>query len=160
MIDTPHLQFLAGFRANLIMRSPEYHGKDRVLLGAIPAISKDDCPRMCLEFLTDSTEAMSASRSRRVAISANIQFACYEWADDDAGIHERMLRKYWSTHRTISAILREMRLGTNCPDGLVIHGAGNILGATAAIPVNCRSQALLYAYNIPNLTFEATIGED
>lgn len=156
--DDPHFLLLEGLRRNITQRLPLLTG--RVMLGRETPIKKAECPRMCVEFLTDRTSASSGNRARRIKIASNIQIVRFMWIEDSAGAEERMLREYWTTYRAIRGTLRDMTLGTNCPDGLLVHEAGEILGATADIPVNCRDRSVMYAYNLPNLTFESNLGED
>lgn len=154
----PEFQLLEAFRRNIAQRMPELAG--RVILGRRAATKKTECPRVCIEYLTDISTPFTGSRSRRVETTAHIEIVVYEWVEESHDIEERMLGKFSAMKIALCDIMREMMHGKNCPDGFRLLGGKELRSATASTPVNSGSRIAMYGYDAPNLTYETLIGEN
>jgi len=157
-MNCPPFLLMDALKRNLVQRLPEY--ASGTMLGHRVATKKTECPRVCIDYLTDITTPFSASRDRRVQVTAHVEIVVYSWIDDTPQCEERILDKFADFGVKLGGLLRDLRLGRNCPDGFTLLSSGEMRGATASTPVNSTSRIVQFAYDFPSITFEALIGED
>lgn len=124
---------------------------------------KDDCPRLCIQYLGDTRSTATGTRDRIWRGRVTLVGSFHRWIDTPATRKElasQLLREYGRNMRLLADCTRRLRLEKRLPSGVQIVGPGEVKGKTFQLPANCQSTTTTSSFLIQDLPIEFPIAED
>lgn len=158
MIVDPRESFMTAWAGELVTLLPQY----RIEVNGFTPTSKDECPKVCIQYIGDSSvELSSGSRSRRETAMATIHVGFHKWIEKLApSVKSALLAEYGRNYRVLAESLRQLRVNNKLPDGIQITGRHNIKGKAFKLDANSQSTVVSSLFLIEQLPLEYTISED
>lgn len=158
LLDSPSWLMLEALKRAIESAFPSW----KVVCYQSAATNKADCPRACLDYLSDNSRLFNGSGERQLGSTGRVRVTVYLWIEesDRQKLQAQLLHEYDRLKAILHNSMRDIRRGINLADGIRVSGGADVTGSTAGLPTNVNGSVASMAFFIDQLQIESTLRED